>query len=78
MIDEPKEGKNPYSRTMSLLLGDIENNIIQSASEFLTQKGFVVESLCFDGLIVKKKSIPKNLFKELTKFVKIEDISKLL
>ena len=73
MIDEPKEGKNPYSRTMSLLLGDIENNIIQSASEFLTQKGFVVESLCFDGLIVKKKSIPKNLFKELTKFVKKEN-----
>ena len=73
MIDEPKEGKDPYSRTMSLLLGDLENNIIQTACNFLTEKGFVVESLCFDGLIVKKKSIEKNLFKELSKFVKKEN-----
>jgi len=70
MIDNPKPKKNPASRTMSYVLGQLENEIIQHALVFLTKKGFTVETLCFDGLLVLKKNIEKNLLESMTTYCK--------
>ena len=70
MIDFPKPNKDPASRTMSYLLAIVENNIIQHASDFLTKKDFNVETLCFDGLLVLKKDIPKNLLDNMSSYCK--------
>ena len=70
ILDNPKPNKDPASRTMSYLLAIVENDIIQHASSFLTKKDFNVETLCFDGLLVLKKDIPKNLLENMSSYCK--------
>ena len=70
MIDNPKPNKDPASRTMSYLLAIVENNIIQHACDFLTKKDFKVETLCFDGVLVLKKDVPKNLLENMSSYCK--------
>jgi len=70
MLDNPKPNKDPASRTMSYLLAIVENNIIQHACDFLTKKDFKVETLCFDGVLVLKKDVPKNLLENMSSYCK--------
>ena len=70
MIKEKKiKGKDsPIATTMSYVLGDIENNIIQRTVQFFNRNKYIVDTLCFDGILIRKKEIPDTLLKNLSDY----------
>ncbi len=70
MIKDKKiKGKDsPIATTMSYVLGDIENNIIQRTVQFFNRNKYIVDTLCFDGILIRKKEIPDTLLKNLSDY----------
>lgn len=53
---------------MSYTLQVIEDNIISSASTKLKQLGKCVDTLCFDGMLVREKNIDSDVLEELSSY----------
>ncbi len=65
-----KKKENKVGSTMALLLSDLENQCILALDEFLTNKGYDVQVLVFDGLQVSnKKEISEADLKEAEAYV---------
>ena len=63
------KGKDSYiATTMSYVLGDLENELILSAVNFLTKHNYKVDTLCFDGILIRKKDIPDTLLENLSTY----------
>jgi len=60
-----KEHKNRDSSALSYIVGDIEDKIIMAARSKLTQLGFCVETLCFDGMLISKADLTEDHIEEL-------------
>ena len=56
-----ESGKSLNGVFVSLLVQDIENNLLTAADEFLTGEKYIVTSLSFDGLTVQRKTVPGTL-----------------
>lgn len=59
---------SPIATTMSYVLGDIENKIIQHTVQFFNRNKYKVDTLCFDGILIRKKEIPDDLLKNLSDY----------
>lgn len=65
-----KKKENKVGSTMALLLSDLENQCILALDEFLTNKGYDVQVLIFDGLqISNKKEINDEDLREAEAYV---------
>ena len=60
--------KNKTSTTMSFVNQIIEDDLIMHARQKLSDSGFVVETLCFDGLLILKRDIDEELLGTLTAY----------
>ena len=60
--------KNKTSTTMSFINQIIEDDLIMHARQKLSDSGFVVETLCFDGLLILKRDIDEELLGTLTAY----------
>lgn len=63
-----KDFTNPNDQIMAILYQDIEDNILMNARSKLTELGFIVETLIFDGCLILKKDITKEDFKKLSDY----------
>jgi phage/plasmid-associated DNA primase len=69
-IANKKRKENKIGSTMSLFLGDIENQCILALDDFLTNKGYDVQVLMFDGLQISNQHIiDDNILKEAEDFI---------
>mgnify|MGYP003634113593 CR=1 FL=1 len=64
------EYKNKDASTLSYVLQIIEDKVIMTALNFFILKSIPVETLCFDGLLVKSKNITSDLLEELSSYCK--------
>ena len=53
---------------MSFINQIIEDDLIMHARQKLSDSGFVVETLCFDGLLILKRDIDEELLGTLTAY----------
>jgi len=60
--------KNKTSTTMSFVNQIIEDDLIMHARQKLSDSGFIVETLCFDGLLILKRDIDEELLGTLTAY----------
>ena len=60
--------KNKTATTMSFVLQIIEDDLIIHARQKLSDMGFIVECLCFDGLLVQKQKIDEGILGSLTAY----------
>ena len=63
-----KDFTNPNAQIMAILYQDIEDNILMNARSKLTDLGFIVETLIFDGCLILKKEITKDDLKEVSDY----------
>jgi len=62
------EYKNKESATLSYVLQIIEDRILMTAFNFFQTKKMIVETFCFDGLLVKSKDVTIDLLEELASY----------
>ena len=62
------EHKNKKASTVSYVIQIIEDRLVMNARNKLSERGFYVETLCFDGLLIKKADIPEDLMLDLQTF----------
>ena len=67
-MSRKKEYGNKTASTVSFVLQIIEDNTIMNARHKLSEMGFEVETLCFDGLMCLKQDINKEQLEELNAF----------
>ena len=60
--------KNKDTSTLSYVMQNIEDRIIMAAYNFFQTKKITVDTLCFDGLLVKSKEITSDLLEELSSY----------
>ena len=60
--------KNKETSTLSYVMQNIEDRIIMAAYNFFQTKKITVDTLCFDGLLVKSKEITTDLLEELSSY----------
>lgn len=63
-----KEYMNKKSSCLSYVLQVVEDKIITNAVTKLRQKGYVVDTLCFDGVLVNGIDIGEDLLEELSAY----------
>ena len=64
-MSRKKEFGNKKASTVSFVLQIIEDKIIMNARHKLSEMGFEVETLCFDGLMCLKQDTNKEQLEEL-------------
>ena len=57
--------KNKKASTVSYVIQIIEDNLVMNARNKLSELGYYVETLCFDGLLIKKVDLQEDLMLEL-------------
>jgi hypothetical protein len=60
--------KNKVSSTMSFVMQIIEDDLIMHAKHKLGECGYIVESLCFDGLLIQKKELSEDVLGNLSAY----------
>ena len=66
-----KETKNPDGKLINIILCRLEHQILINAVYFLKSKGFSVDVLVFDGLMIRKnKELTAKTLKDLNKYIK--------
>lgn len=60
--------KNKVSSTMSFVMQIIEDDLIMHARHKLSECGYIVESLCFDGLLIQKKELNEDVLGNLSAY----------
>tara|TARA_R110000868_G_scaffold99785_1_gene274523 strand:+ start:29 stop:2056 length:2028 start_codon:yes stop_codon:yes gene_type:complete len=60
--------KNKKASTVSYVIQIIEDNLVMNARNTLSERGYYVETLCFDGLLITKTDIPPDLMLDLQTF----------
>ncbi len=60
--------KNKVATTMSFVMYIIEDDIIIHARQRLSELGFTVETLCFDGVLVLKQTVDEETLGSLTAY----------
>ena len=63
-----KEYQNRKSSCLSYTLQVIEDNVIHSASTKLKQLGYCVDTLCFDGMLVRHTNMSSDVLEELSSY----------
>ncbi len=63
-----KEFNNKKTSCLSYTLQVIEDNIIMSASTKLKQLGYCVDTLCFDGMLVRETNMNRDVLEELSSY----------
>lgn len=56
---------DPNASALSYIVGDIEDRTIMAARSKLTQLGFCVETLCFDGMLITKADLTEDHIEEV-------------
>lgn len=68
-----KKQKNKEGSTLSLLLQNIEHQILMSADKFLTKNGYSADVLVYDGIMVRKnKDITEDVLTKMSKHCRDE------
>ena len=62
------EYKNKETATLSYVLQIIEDRILMTAFNFFQTKKMVVETFCFDGMLVKSRDVTIDLLEELSSY----------
>ena len=65
-----EEYKNKETATLSYVLQNIEDRVLMTAYNFFQTKKMIVETFCFDGLLVKSKDVTIDLLEELSSYCK--------
>jgi len=65
-----EEYKNKDTATLSYVLQNIEDRVLMTAFNFFQTKNMTVETLCFDGLLVRSKDVTIDLLEELSSYCK--------
>ena len=60
--------KNKTSTTLSFINQIIEDELIMHARQKLSDSGFVVETLCFDGLLIQRRDVDEETLGSLTAY----------
>ena len=60
--------KNKEATTVSYVIQKIENDIISNACIKLKQLEYVVDTLCFDGVLVNGREVPDDVLEELSSY----------
>jgi len=63
-----EEYKNKTATTLSYVLCIIEDNLIMNARDKLTKMGCEIQTLCFDGLLIKKTEVTAEMLGEVSAY----------
>lgn len=63
-----KEHKNKIASTVSYVAQILEDDILMNAVSKLTELGFKVETLCFDGMLLTKKEMTEDTLSEVSAY----------
>ena len=67
-VSKLKKQKNKKASCLSYVLQIIEDDLIMNASNKLKQLNYVVDTLCFDGLLVNATNLSSELLEELSSY----------
>jgi len=67
-VSKLKKEKNKKASCLSYVLQIIEDDLIMNASNKLKQLNYVVDTLCFDGLLVNATNLSSELLEELSSY----------
>jgi hypothetical protein len=69
-IEPRKDSKCPWGSVVSQLIQDVENDVIQCLDEYLTSQEYSVDTLIFDGVLVRNdKPLTQGLLDKASEYV---------
>lgn len=60
-IHKKSKKDNKNGSFISFVIQDIENNLLMALKDFLEEKGIIINTLMFDGMLVSNNKLPENI-----------------